>query len=198
MWVSLLSLFTIVIMLFASVLSGTETKEPGSDSKRRKKNKTKECSWILVNVMLTPWQRLIWWFIAPKHVCMVLRYWPSSAFVSALVTTSLSWWKKDYRLRLMACMCADDIPCFSLFARTVDRTSISCFLTDNPSCPQKTHNRRIYWTLTLTNTTTMFGFYFVCSFLKQVIIFVVLLLFMLVFYFLISTLLFFLSHIFVS
>ena len=53
-----------------------------------------------VNVMLTPWQLLMRWFIAAKHVYMGVRG-MCSEFVSALLTTSSAWWKKDlipYRL----------------------------------------------------------------------------------------------------
>lgn len=109
--------------------------------------KVAEC---FVNAILSPWQLLIWWFIAPKHVYMVVCYgmccWPGSEFMSALLTTSLSWWKKDlipYWMHLMVCMCTDEMPNVRGSTKTIDKNSINA-LKENlsrsqPQEPQKSY-----------------------------------------------------------
>lgn len=139
--------FTIITSPFASSSLALRQKNlaPIPDVKKKKKLLNADA-----NVILTPWQLLIWWFIAPEHVYMVVCYgmccWPGSVFMSAPLTTSLSWWKKDlipYRMHLMVCMCTDEILNLRGSAKTVDKNSINV-LKENlsrsqPQEPQKSY-----------------------------------------------------------
>lgn len=91
-WVSLS--FTIIIFLCVSSRLAAGQKLSGSAFQMSKKVGKR-----LANVMLTPWQLLMRWFIAAKRVYG--RTGMCSELVSAPLTTSSAWWKKDlipYRL----------------------------------------------------------------------------------------------------
>lgn len=127
-WVSLS--FTIIIFLCVSSRLAAGQKLSGSAFQMSKKVGKR-----LANVMLTPWQLLMRWFIAAKHVYMGVRACARSSCQLHLPHPLHDEKKISYLIDctpgLMVCMCTEEIPCLRVSTTTPDKISIN-HMRENP------------------------------------------------------------------